>query len=327
MNKARQLCSGARFWRATLRLGCWLALLMLCLDGSQGYPQVNERLRVQENVIYGMYSGLALLMDVWRPAQPNGYGIILIPGSGWSAPTQMDARPLKDEPGQVEMFAPRLTEAGYTVFVINHRAAPRFHYPIEVEDAQRAVRFVRHTANDLGIQAARIGAVGYSSGGNLAMMLGVLPDQIDPASTDPIEHESARVQCVVAGGAPADLTHPKSSMARQILSDYLGVPIHGGISKTSRAYRLLLQASPSHYATRGDAPMMLFNGDQDRLVPISNIKEMNRLLSRVGVPSKMIGIHGASHWPISVPGAPDIGDETVRWFDKYLKVDLKQSTP
>jgi hypothetical protein len=30
-----------------------------------------------------MYSGLALLMDVYYPEKPNGYGVIFISGSGW----------------------------------------------------------------------------------------------------------------------------------------------------------------------------------------------------------------------------------------------------
>ncbi len=39
-------------------------------------------LRVDKNIVYGMYSGLALLMDVHHPETPNGYGVVLIPGSG-----------------------------------------------------------------------------------------------------------------------------------------------------------------------------------------------------------------------------------------------------
>ena len=52
--------------------------------------------RVDSNVVYGMYSGLALLMDVHYPGTPNGYGIIFIPGSGWGAPPGLDATPLKE---------------------------------------------------------------------------------------------------------------------------------------------------------------------------------------------------------------------------------------
>jgi hypothetical protein len=50
----------------------------------------------------------------------------------------------------------RSLEPGYTVFAINHRAAPRFRYPAQVEDAQRAVRFIRYHAKRYGIDPARI---------------------------------------------------------------------------------------------------------------------------------------------------------------------------
>src|SRR5687768_15456371 len=151
---------------------------------------------VERNVVYGMYSGLALLMDVHRPeAGANGYGIVHISGSGWSAPLGLDARPLK-EASHVEIEALPLVEVGYTVFTINHRAAPRFAYPAAVEDAQRAVRFVRHNAARLGIRGDRIGALGGSSGGHLVSMLGVLDGDGDAEDESAVNRESARVQCV-----------------------------------------------------------------------------------------------------------------------------------
>ena len=101
--------------------------------------------RVEKNVVYGMFSGTALLMDVLYPARPNGFGIVFIAGSGWNAPLGYSAPPLKESP-QVEMYVPSLLEAGYTVFSITHRATPTFRYPAAVEDAQRAVRFIRHNA-------------------------------------------------------------------------------------------------------------------------------------------------------------------------------------
>jgi hypothetical protein len=74
----------------------------------------------QENVVYGMYSGLALLMDVYAPeGKANGYGIVHISGSGWGAPLGLDARQLK-EAGHVEIEALPLVAAGYTLFTINH---------------------------------------------------------------------------------------------------------------------------------------------------------------------------------------------------------------
>jgi hypothetical protein len=47
---------------------------------------VAAQARIEKNVIYGMHSGLALLMDVHRPETPNGLGVLLVSGSGWQAP-------------------------------------------------------------------------------------------------------------------------------------------------------------------------------------------------------------------------------------------------
>ena len=78
-------------------------------------------LNVERNVIYGMYSGFALLMDVYRPVTSNGYGIVFVAGSGWQAPPDYGATPLKDT--QIQLWGPALVAAGYTVFAVNHRAA------------------------------------------------------------------------------------------------------------------------------------------------------------------------------------------------------------
>jgi acetyl esterase/lipase len=75
-------------------------------------------------------------MDVHRPANPNGYGIILVSGSGWTAPMVYSAAPLKSITPLLQ-YAKPLVAAGYTVFSVNHRALPRFHHPATVEEVQR----------------------------------------------------------------------------------------------------------------------------------------------------------------------------------------------
>ena len=69
--------------------------------------EASGQARVEKNVVYGMYSGTALLLDVHYPARPNGFGIVYIPGSGWSAPLGYAAQALKDS-GQVGMYVPSL---------------------------------------------------------------------------------------------------------------------------------------------------------------------------------------------------------------------------
>ena len=78
------------------------------------------------NTVYSDAPAAALLMDVYKPATSNGLGIVVINGSGWYRDLGYDATLLK----QSEEFRPatqKLVGAGYTVFVITHRASPRFH--------------------------------------------------------------------------------------------------------------------------------------------------------------------------------------------------------
>jgi len=161
--------------------------------------------RVDKNVIYGMYSGLALLTDVHYPEKPNGYAIVFVPGSGWTASLGLDATPLKETSTAASGGPKRLTDAGYTVFVVNHRATPRFQYPAPLEDVQRAVRFVRSNAATYHIDQNKIGAFGSSSGGHLVSMLGVLDGKGNPDDPDPINRLNAKVQSVVALFTPVDL--------------------------------------------------------------------------------------------------------------------------
>src|SRR5262245_23080566 len=151
---------------------------------------------VERDVVYGMHSGLALLLDVHRPAQPNGFGVVAIFGSGWQSPGEYDAPQLKDHAPQLRVLVAPLVSAGYTVFAINHRAAPRFRYPAAIEDAERAVRWVRASATRFGIAPDHIGAIGASSGGHLVSLLGVGREAPTDDAASPIDRQSARVQAV-----------------------------------------------------------------------------------------------------------------------------------
>lgn len=112
-----------------------LALLLLLLVLTASLEPAHGQAREETNVVYGMHYGTALLMDVAYPDSANGYGVLFVPGSGWHETGRYGATPLK-ELGFVSDREEVLTEAGYTVFTINHRAAPRFTYPAAVEDAR-----------------------------------------------------------------------------------------------------------------------------------------------------------------------------------------------
>jgi acetyl esterase/lipase len=276
--------------------------------------------RVEKSVIYGMYSGAALLLDVHVPARPNGFGVVFIPGSGWNAPLRYSAPPLK-ESSQVEIYAPSLLEAGYTVFTISHRATPTFRYPAAVEDVQRAVRYIRHNAAKYGIDPARIGGSGGSSGGHLVSMLGTLDGAGDPNDPDPVNRESAKLQCIVARAAPVDLSQMTTSSGVSAVALFLGVAVNQPLQKNSTEYKTAWAASPINYASQDDPPFLLVHGDADSVVPFRQSELMEAALKKAGVQVKLIRIEGGEHGPTfdGAKNPPDYKGEMVKWFDAHLR--------
>lgn len=275
--------------------------------------QQADIVRVERNIIYAMHSGLALLLDAYIPTNPNGYGAVHICGSGWNAPLSPDARPLK-ESGHVPIEIPPLAKAGYTLFSINHRAAPRFRYPDPVLDCQRAVRWIRAHAAEYGITPKRIGAIGGSSGGHLVGMLGVLDGQGDPDSPSQIERQSAAVQCVVARAGVYKILgigRPLALLGHNIPAEDDGSP------EAQNA----MAASPVTYVSADAPPMLLVHGTADEVVSVKQSQTFAEALEEAGVPVQFMPVEGAGHGP-GYPGADidisEIQAAYVGWFERHL---------
>ena len=289
-----------------LAMSSLVAASLLAWAPATASPQSS----VDKNVVVGMYSGLALVMNVHYPESPNGYGIVVIHGSGWGRPLAYDASMLSERVG----IAGPLVEAGYTVFVLNHRATPRFQFPAPLEDVQRAVRFIRHHAADYNIDPDRIGAVGGSSGGHLSQLLGTMDGLGDPEDPDPVNRESAKVQAVVAWFAPVDLTR-RAGVARTLL---IGAQLRSRPAPAE--LRLYQDASPINYVTPDDPPTLLVHGDADEVVLIEQSVLMRDALEGVGVPTRFLPVPGGGHGPAlgDAVDAPDYVAATIAWFQQHL---------
>jgi acetyl esterase/lipase len=288
------------------------SLILLALAVSS---EASEPARVEKNVVYGMYSGLALLMDVHHPASPNGYGVIFISGSGWQAPMTYGATGLKEN--QIDIWGPPLLQAGYTVFAINHRAAPRFHYPAAVEDVQRAVRFVRHHAKEYRVDPARLGGVGGSSGGHLIGLVAMLAAPGNPDDVDAVNREAATLQTVVLRAAPSDL---RILGAGAVVSFMERLP-----DRTPDDNVVYTAASPITHVSKSSPPALLMHGDSDDVVPYQQSVAMQAALKAQGATVKLVTISGGEHGPnFGIPNKPhaqlpEAFKETVSWLDAHLK--------
>ena len=292
-------------------LSLTVAALILVTGVARGQAKVDK------NVVVGMYSGLALVMDVHHPENPNGYAIVHVSGSGWARPLAYNARLLSES--QVNIYGRPLVEQGYTVFSLNHRATPRFQFPAPLEDVQRAVSFIRYHAAEYGIDPDRIGAVGGSSGGYLVSLLGVMDGDGDPDDTDPVNRVSAKVQTVVARAAPADMARIGTPSGREALALLLGARASQNLeSEEGRRY---WEASPVSFVSADDPPMLLLHGDADQTVPFEQGELMTAALKAVGVQSTLLRIPGGGHGARfrGAQNPPDYIGAVIDWFDRHLK--------
>ena len=65
------------------------------------------------------------------------------------------------------------SENGITAFMLKYRSNESlYNHPAMLEDIQRAIQIVRENANEYGIDASKVGVIGYSAGGHLVTMAG-----------------------------------------------------------------------------------------------------------------------------------------------------------
>lgn len=307
--------------RVSMTIAAWLLLIPIT-----GLSQA-AAVRVEQNVVYGMVSGTALLMDVYRPAQSNGIGVVWIGGSGWAADPDYGSRGLK-EGLTAQLWAKSLADAGFTVFCANIRATPVFRYPDPLEDVRRAIRFVRHNAAGYGIDPAHVGGLGYSSGAHLIAMAG-LTVGAPVANGDSVDQESSALQALVLRATPVDLTDPKAALPGPVGALFGIAPPAANAARTSASWRTYSAASPISHASAAAPPTLLIHGDADQTVSIEQSRMLEQRLLELRVPAKLLtipgGVHNGPRFGLAenVPAPanwPDYLGEMARWFERYLHV-------
>jgi acetyl esterase/lipase len=206
------------------------------------------------------------------------------------------------------------------VFALNHRATPRFQFPAPLDDVRRAIRFIRYHADQYRIDPRRIGVLGGSSGGHLALLLGTMDGMGEPDDPDPVNRVSSSVQAVVAWYPPSDLGSIGDALRPQV--DALLV----GPSTTAPAMpvdaQIYRDASPITYVSVGDPPTLLVHGDADATVPFQQSVALIAVLERAGVESEFLHVPGGGHGPAALaraPNPPDYIGATVGWFNEHLR--------
>jgi len=118
----------------------------------------------------------------------TGGAIVVLPGGGYSHLSDIK------EGSDVAKW---LNTLGISAFVVKYRLGMKYHQPNQLLDAARAVRTVRSRAKEWGLDANRVGILGFSAGCHLASTLGTHFDAGKPDAKDEIEHASSRPDLMV----------------------------------------------------------------------------------------------------------------------------------
>jgi acetyl esterase/lipase len=165
-----------------------------------------------------------------------------------------------------------LNAAGLHAFVLKYRLGPRYHHPVELGDAQRAISLVRARAKEFHVSPNRIGIMGFSAGGHLA----------SSASThyDTASRPDFAILVYPVISLTASYTHQGS--------------LHNLLGETPDP-KLVQELSSELQVTPQTPPTFLFSTSADTTVPPENTVAYYLALHKAGVPAEMHVFQNGPH--------------------------------
>jgi len=220
----------------------------------------------------------------------NGAAVVICPGGGYGGLAV-------DHEGHQP--AQWFNEQGVSAFVLHYRLGSQgHHYPTELADVQRAVRWVRAHADEYGLDPKRIAVMGFSAGGHLASMSATLYDREAYEATDAVDEVSARPDLAI-------LCYPVITMDPEFT--------HGGSRKNllgpdkADDDELAASVSSEKNVTADTPPTFLFQTDADTAVPAENATSFFLALRKAGVPAEYHCYQNGPHGVGLYRGDPVLG--------------------
>jgi len=267
-------------------------------------PPEKAQVSVKQDVAYGTAGGHPLLLDIYSPDDGSSDlrpGLVLIHGGGW---TSFD----KSTMNGMGMF---LARSGFVAFSVDYRLMHGAEnlWPAQLDDVQRAVRWIRANAAKYRVDSNHIGAFGHSSGAQLAALLGMeeTRDNSDPG----LAKYSSKVQAVVDVSGPSDFTAHHDPEGDAFLAAFFG----GDYAHHATIWQ---DASPIFHVSRKSAPFLIVHGTEDPDVPIAQSQELADKLKEARVPVKFVKVEDV-HTFQTPEARKRMALETRDFFARYLR--------
>ena len=272
---------------AMQRLAMSMILTAALSAGAQTHPTPQPLWPAGAPMAQGTADADIPTIAVYLPAaNPTHTAVVIAPGGGYVHLSMQK---------EGEDIALWLNAHGVAGIVLKYRLGPKYHHPVELNDAKRALRTVRSEAAALGIAPDHIGMWGFSAGGHLAATAGTLSDPGNPAATDPIEKLSSRPDFMI-------LAYPVITMDDR----YAYTGLRPNLLGENPDPALVAALSPELHVTSTTPPAFLFATTDDKTVPVMNSVLMYSALVAAKVPAEL---HLFQHGPHGVglaPGFPDL---------------------
>jgi acetyl esterase/lipase len=260
---------------------------------------------IQKDITYCTPDNQPQTMDIYFPRSGGPWPVVLyVHGGGWQLGDKAEAQYLQF-----------LNDSGFLLASINYRLIEDGKFPIMIEDAKCAVRYLRTYNAEYNIDPNRIGAAGGSAGAHLAALLGLTGKE---AGWDNGEFagQSSQVQAVAAISGIHDFTAAMPEAINNII--FAAFDKFAGSDDPEN-----LAASPVSYITPTAPPFLIIHGDKDELVPVEQSLILHERLVEAGIPATLIVVQGGDHG-LNGPEATPTWAEILPAINEFFDTNLKQ---
>jgi acetyl esterase/lipase len=211
-------------------------------------------------------------LTVYLPSREKTAGrataaVVIAPGGGYRALSMVkEGR----EPAEY------LNALGIAAFVLKYRLGPRYHHPVQIGDAQRALRLVRSRAGEWGIAPDRIGIFGFSAGGHLASTASTRFDTGRSDAADPIERVGSRPDFAILAYPVISLVEPWTQQGSK--TNLLGETPDPALARS---------LSTDTQVTATTPPTFIYQTNADVSVPAENSTSYFLALRKAGVAAEL----------------------------------------
>jgi len=177
-----------------------------------------------------------------------------------------------------------LNALGIAAFVLRYRLGPRYHHPIELGDAQRAIRTVRARAAEWHIAPDRIGFMGFSAGGHLASSVSTHFDNGKADAADAIDRAGSRPDFAILAYPVISLVEPWTHQGSK--TNLLGDAPDAALARSLSSETQVTASTP---------PTFIYHTNADTVVPVENAVAYFLALRRAGVTAEMHVFRNGAH--------------------------------